>query len=99
MSMKAIKAPCKAPRAKASPSSVANSIGFFISTYMIQFQSEQNESFCSFFFAFYSFHPPNPIYAATYYSTQVTALNSFAEVEGIPYVKYWNKWPTLSLLR
>lgn len=38
-------------------------------------------------------HPPNPIYAATYYPAQVTALKSFAEAEGIPYVNHWSEWP------
>ncbi|MBO0589164.1 SGNH/GDSL hydrolase family protein [Sporosarcina sp. E16_8] len=38
-------------------------------------------------------HPPNPIYAATYYPAQVTALKSFAEAEGIPYVNHWTNWP------
>lgn len=38
-------------------------------------------------------HPPNPIYAATYYPQQVSALKSFAESEGIPYLDHWKQWP------
>ena len=38
-------------------------------------------------------HPPNPIYAAAYYPQQVSALKSFAELEGIPYVDHWKQWP------
>ena len=38
-------------------------------------------------------HPPNPIHAATYYLQQVSALKSFAESEGIPYIDHWPQWP------
>ncbi|MCZ2258643.1 SGNH/GDSL hydrolase family protein [Sporosarcina sp. G11-34] len=38
-------------------------------------------------------HPPNPIHAASYYPTQVSALNSFAESAGIPYIDHWKQWP------
>ena len=38
-------------------------------------------------------HPPNPIFAATYYPQQVSALKSFAESEGIPHIDHWKQWP------
>ena len=38
-------------------------------------------------------HPPNPLFAATYYPTQVAALQLYAETEGIPYVNHWEGWP------
>ena len=37
--------------------------------------------------------PPYPIYDATYYPTQVEALQAFANSEGIPYVNHWDAWP------
>ena len=37
--------------------------------------------------------PSYPIYAATYYPTQVEALQAFASSEGIPFVNHWDSWP------
>ena len=38
-------------------------------------------------------HPPHPIHRATYYPTQVSALQNFAVAGGIPYINHWPDWP------
>ncbi|MGH2317002.1 SGNH/GDSL hydrolase family protein [Planococcus sp. SE5232] len=38
-------------------------------------------------------HPPQPIYGAGYYLSQVTALNEFASTNGYAYIDHWSAWP------
>lgn len=38
-------------------------------------------------------HPPQPIYGAGYYLSQVTALNEFAATNGYAYINHWSVWP------
>ena len=41
--------------------------------------------------------PPQPIYRAGYYLTQIQALETFTAAQGIPYIDHWENWPdTLS---
>jgi len=37
--------------------------------------------------------PPQPIYQAGYYLTQVQALEKFTTARGIPYIAHWQNWP------
>lgn len=37
--------------------------------------------------------PPQPFHEATFYLTQVNALESFAESKNIPYINHWTSWP------
>jgi len=39
-------------------------------------------------------HPPQPIYGAQFYRTQVTALEEFAELQGYAYIDHWQQWPS-----
>lgn len=38
-------------------------------------------------------NPANPIYAATYYPSQISALQEYASLNGIPYLDHWQNWP------
>ena len=37
--------------------------------------------------------PPQPIYQAKFYLTQVKALEKFTTARGIPYIAHWQNWP------
>lgn len=37
--------------------------------------------------------PPQPIYQAKYYLTQITALEKFTSKREIPYITHWHNWP------
>jgi len=37
--------------------------------------------------------PPQPIYRAGYYLTQIQALEKFTRARGIPYINHWSNWP------
>ena len=37
--------------------------------------------------------PPQPIYRAGYYLTQIQALEKFTSARGIPYINHWSNWP------
>ncbi|MBO0602559.1 hypothetical protein I2483_12905 [Sporosarcina sp. E16_3] len=37
--------------------------------------------------------PPQPIYRAGYYLTQIQALKKFTSARGIPYINHWPNWP------
>ncbi|WP_186667739.1 hypothetical protein [Sporosarcina sp. BP05] len=37
--------------------------------------------------------PPQPIYRASYYLTQIQALETFTSARGIPYINHWPNWP------
>jgi len=37
--------------------------------------------------------PPQPIYRAGYYLTQLRALEKFTAARGIPYINHWSNWP------
>ena len=39
-------------------------------------------------------HPPQPIYGAGYYRSQVQALNEFANLYDFPYIDHWDAWPS-----
>ena len=39
-------------------------------------------------------HPPQPIYGAQFYQTQVTALEQFAEMRDYAYINHWVGWPS-----
>ncbi|TAA72871.1 SGNH/GDSL hydrolase family protein [Planococcus salinarum] len=39
-------------------------------------------------------HPPQPIYGAQFYRTQVLALEEFAAFQGYAYIDHWQKWPS-----
>ncbi|WP_052131500.1 SGNH/GDSL hydrolase family protein [Planococcus sp. CAU13] len=39
-------------------------------------------------------HPPQPIYGAQFYRTQVTALEEFAELRNYAYIDHWQEWPS-----
>ena len=39
-------------------------------------------------------HPPQPIYGAQYYRTQVTALEEFAARRDYAYIDHWEQWPS-----
>lgn len=39
-------------------------------------------------------HPPQPIYGAQFYQTQVTALEQFAEMRDYAYINHWEQWPS-----
>lgn len=39
-------------------------------------------------------HPPQPIYGAQFYRTQVTALEEFAEMRDYAYINHWEQWPS-----
>lgn len=39
--------------------------------------------------------PPNPIYSATYYPSEVAQLKDYAEKNNIIYVNHWENWPDL----
>ncbi|HSI68448.1 MAG TPA: SGNH/GDSL hydrolase family protein [Planococcus sp. (in: firmicutes)] len=39
-------------------------------------------------------HPPQPIYGAQFYQTQVTALEEFAGIQGYAYIDHWQQWPS-----
>ncbi|MFD1031882.1 SGNH/GDSL hydrolase family protein [Metaplanococcus flavidus] len=39
-------------------------------------------------------HPPQPIYGAQFYRTQVTALEEFAAVQNYVYINHWEQWPS-----
>lgn len=39
-------------------------------------------------------HPPQPIYGAQFYRTQVLALEEFAAVQGYVYIDHWQEWPS-----
>ena len=39
-------------------------------------------------------HPPQPIYGAQFYKTQVTALEEFARIQGYAYINHWQQWPS-----
>ena len=38
--------------------------------------------------------PPQPIYGAQYYRTQVTALEEFAGMRNYAYINHWEQWPS-----
>lgn len=38
--------------------------------------------------------PPQPIYGAQFYRTQVTALSEFARIQGYAYINHWPEWPS-----
>jgi len=40
--------------------------------------------------------PPQPIYQAGYYLTQIQALEKFTIARGIPYINHWSNWPDTS---
>jgi len=37
--------------------------------------------------------PPQPIYQARFYLTQINALEKFTSARGIPYIAHWQNWP------
>lgn len=37
--------------------------------------------------------PPQPIYRAGYYLTQIRALEKYTAARGIPYINHWSNWP------
>ena len=37
--------------------------------------------------------PPQPIYRAGYYLTQIQSLKTFTAAQGIPYIDHWENWP------
>lgn len=39
-------------------------------------------------------HPPQPIYGAQFYRTQVTALEEFAAMRNYAYIDHWEQWPS-----
>ncbi|MCM3610381.1 SGNH/GDSL hydrolase family protein [Planococcus sp. MERTA32b] len=39
-------------------------------------------------------HPPQPIYGAQFYQTQVNALQQFAEMRNYAYIDHWAEWPS-----
>ena len=39
--------------------------------------------------------PPNPLYNANFYPSQVNDLKEYVENEGIVYLNHWEKWPEL----
>ncbi|WP_422123956.1 SGNH/GDSL hydrolase family protein [Planococcus sp. X10-3] len=39
-------------------------------------------------------HPPQPIYGAQFYLTQVTALEEFAATQNYAYINHWEQWPS-----
>ena len=39
-------------------------------------------------------HPPQPIYGAQFYQTQVNALEQFAEMRDYAYINHWDGWPS-----
>ncbi|WJY26430.1 hypothetical protein [Sporosarcina trichiuri] len=40
--------------------------------------------------------PPQPIYEANYYLTQIEALQKFSAAKNFLYVDHWDRWPTTS---
>lgn len=39
--------------------------------------------------------PPNPLYSATYYPSEVAQLEEYAKKNNIPYLNHWENWPDL----
>ena len=39
-------------------------------------------------------HPPQPIYGAQFYRTQVIALEEFARINDYAYIDHWQQWPS-----